>query len=145
MFSFLLAANILKNSQGFFAACRFKFYMIINYINQFHAAVSFNTPWKHQKFKGFLMFLGGIEWDQWHEMGWLKRYISVKQTNTHRKKIFILEWSIICQFGLQRMEIKFKQSCEKMNNKILILNLVDSFFPRYCETSEDLDHVLTYA
>ena len=91
------------------------------------------------------MFLGGIEWDQWHEMGWLKRYISVKQTNTHRKKIFILEWSIICQFGLQRMEIKFKQSCEKMNNKILILNLVDSFFPRYCETSEDLDHVLTYA
>ena len=50
--------------------------------------------------------------------------------HTHRNKIFILEWSIICQFGLQRIEIKFKQSCEKMNNKILILNLANSFSPR---------------
>ena len=30
--------------------------------------VSFNTPWKHQKTSGFLMFLGGIERDWWHEM-----------------------------------------------------------------------------
>ena len=32
---------------------------------------SFYTPWKHQKTSGFLMFSGGIERDQWHEMGQL--------------------------------------------------------------------------
>ena len=26
-------------------------------------------PWKHQKAKAFLIFLGGIERDQWHETG----------------------------------------------------------------------------
>ena len=31
--------------------------------------ISFNTPWKHQNTSGFRMFLGGIERDQWHEMG----------------------------------------------------------------------------
>ena len=30
---------------------------------------SFYTPWKHKKTFGFLMFLGGIERDQWHENG----------------------------------------------------------------------------
>ena len=34
------------------------------FINPFHAMVSFYT----QKTKGFLMFSGGIEKDQWHEM-----------------------------------------------------------------------------
>ena len=33
--------------------------------------VSFDTPWKHQKTFGFL-FSGGIERDQWHEMGYRK-------------------------------------------------------------------------
>ena len=32
--------------------------------------VSFYTPWKHQKTRGFLMFPRGIEKDKWHEMGW---------------------------------------------------------------------------
>ena len=27
------------------------------------------TPWKHQKTSAFLMFSGGIERDQWHEIG----------------------------------------------------------------------------
>ena len=30
--------------------------------------VSFNTSWKHQKISGFIMFSGGIERNQWHEM-----------------------------------------------------------------------------
>ena len=105
-FSFSLASDILKNSQRFFSACRFKFYMIINYI------------------KG--------------------KYIFVKRTNTHRKEIFILEWSIIYQCEYPRMETKFEQSCTKINKKILILNFMDSFyFFRYCETSENFDHILT--
>ena len=29
---------------------------------------SFYTSWKHQKTKGFLMFSGGIEREQWQEM-----------------------------------------------------------------------------
>ena len=34
----------------------------------FMPLVSFYTSWKHQKISGFLMFLGGIERDHWHEM-----------------------------------------------------------------------------
>ena len=30
--------------------------------------VDFYTPWKHQKTTGFLMLLGGVERDYWHEM-----------------------------------------------------------------------------
>ena len=35
----------------------------------FMPLVSFNTPWKHQKTKRFLIFSGGTERDQWYEMG----------------------------------------------------------------------------
>ena len=31
--------------------------------------ISFYHPEKHQKTSGFLMFSGGIERDEWHEMG----------------------------------------------------------------------------
>ena len=36
----------------------------------FMPLISFNTPWEHRKTRGFLMFLGSIERDQWHEMFW---------------------------------------------------------------------------
>ena len=36
-------------------------------LTHFMPQVSFNTPWKHQKTFGFLMFSGGIERDLWHE------------------------------------------------------------------------------
>ena len=29
----------------------------------------FYTPWKHQKAKGILVFLGCIKWEHWLEMG----------------------------------------------------------------------------
>ena len=48
-------------------------------LTHFMPLVSFDTPWKHQKTEGFLMFSGAIEWDQWHEMGqkwWLILFIS---------------------------------------------------------------------
>ena len=35
----------------------------------FMPLVSFDTTWKHLKPFGFLIFSGGIERDQWHEMG----------------------------------------------------------------------------
>ena len=35
----------------------------------FMPLISFDTPWKHQKTSGFLMFSGGMKRDQWHEMG----------------------------------------------------------------------------
>ena len=40
----------------------------IKKITYFMLLVSFYTPWKHQKTTGFLMFLGGIERNQWHIM-----------------------------------------------------------------------------
>ena len=36
--------------------------------------ISLDTPWKHQKTRGFLMFSGGIKRVQWHEMGKAKRW-----------------------------------------------------------------------
>ena len=38
-------------------------------LTHFVPLISFDTPWKHQKTSGFLMFSGGITRDQWHEMG----------------------------------------------------------------------------
>ena len=38
--------------------------------------VPFDTPKKHQKTTGFLMFLGGIERDQWHEMSYFLPMVS---------------------------------------------------------------------
>ena len=44
-------------------------YVNIAAFNPIHASGSFYTPWKHQKIRGFLMFPGVLERDQWHEMG----------------------------------------------------------------------------
>ena len=49
--------------------------------------VSFYTPRKHQKTFGFLMFSGGLEKDQWYEMGQAGSRLSLKVS---------LERSIIC-------------------------------------------------
>ena len=39
-------------------------------LTYFMPFVSFDSPCKHQKTSGFLMFSGGIERGQWHEMGY---------------------------------------------------------------------------
>ena len=45
-------------------------------LTHFMSLFSFCTPFKRQKTIGFLIFLGGIERDLWHEMGylWNKEY-----------------------------------------------------------------------
>ena len=43
------------------------------------------TPSKHQKTSGFLLFSGGIERDQWHEMGLKKRLASSLLKSLGRK------------------------------------------------------------
>ena len=54
---------------------RYKFqkYLNINVLDSclthFMPLISFDTPLKHQKTSGFLMFSGVIKRDQWHEMG----------------------------------------------------------------------------
>ena len=46
------------------------FFIISQYtLIHFMPLVSFYTPSKHQKTYGFLMFSGGVERDQWHELG----------------------------------------------------------------------------
>ena len=40
-----------------------------NELTHFMPLISFDTPRKHQKTRGFLLFSGVIERDQWHEMG----------------------------------------------------------------------------
>ena len=38
-------------------------------LTYFMSLISFDTPLKHQKARGFVMFSGGIIRDQWYEMG----------------------------------------------------------------------------
>ena len=35
----------------------------------------FNSPLKHQKKKGFLIFSGGFKWEHWPEMGYRQNII----------------------------------------------------------------------
>ena len=42
--------------------------LLTNRLTDFMPLISFYTPWKHQKTKGFLMFSAGMERDQWHEV-----------------------------------------------------------------------------
>ena len=41
----------------------------ITHIIHFMPLISFDTRWKHQKTRGFLMISGGTKRDQWHEIG----------------------------------------------------------------------------
>ena len=43
--------------------------MLIITLTHFIPPASFDTPLNHQRIKGFVMFSGGIERDQWDEMG----------------------------------------------------------------------------
>ena len=38
-------------------------------LTNFRPMLPFYTPWKHQKTKSFLVFSGGIKWENWREMG----------------------------------------------------------------------------
>ena len=46
-------------------------------LTHFMRLVSFYTPWKHQKTKGFLMFSGGLERDR--GMKWVKQTVSYEK------------------------------------------------------------------
>ena len=39
-------------------------------LTHFMPLVSYYMPWKHEKTFGFFMFSGGVERNQWHEIGW---------------------------------------------------------------------------
>ena len=45
-----------------------------SYLTHFTPLISFDTPRKHQKTSGSLMFSGDIKRDQWHE--WVNIYYS---------------------------------------------------------------------
>ena len=48
----------------------------LNLLTHFMQVIFFDTPWKHQKTRGFLRFSGGIKKDHWHEMGDIDSIIS---------------------------------------------------------------------
>ena len=39
-------------------------------LTYFYAMFPINTPWKHQKNFGFLVFSGSIKWEHWTEINW---------------------------------------------------------------------------
>ena len=54
-------------------------------LTYFMSLISFFTPWKLQKTRGFLVFSGILERDQWHDIGWNVRQF--KQTQIVRRFI----------------------------------------------------------
>ena len=50
-------------------------------LTHFMSLVSLYIPWKYQKTSGFLMFSGGIEINQWHEMGYCRGLFFWKSLN----------------------------------------------------------------
>ena len=57
--------------------------------------VYFYTPWKHQKTSVFLMFLGGIERDQWHEMGKIIKTFVLLIEFFSSQNLFWFSWVLI--------------------------------------------------
>ena len=51
------------------ASCKYYIYTFQEKITHFMSLVLFHISSKYHKTYGFLMFSGGIERDQWHEMG----------------------------------------------------------------------------
>ena len=41
----------------------------LDFLTRFMPLISFDTPWKDQKTRGFLIFTGGTKRNQWHEIG----------------------------------------------------------------------------
>ena len=55
------SSSFLRNTFEWFTS-------IVLLLIHFIVLVSFYAPWKHQQSSGFLIFSGGIERDQWHEI-----------------------------------------------------------------------------
>ena len=66
----------------------------------FMQLVLFCTPWKHQKSSSFLMFSGGIERYQWHE---------IKRLSKTPKDFFYIGWLSLRVDGLT--EVYGKSDC----------------------------------
>ena len=92
-------------------------------LNHFMPMFSFYPPWKHQKIRDFLMLLGGLERDQWHEMGQRRKLfpwrtstlgliLSTGLDGRQEKNFAKLTWSILntnlhsTSSSLQRRMIK---------------------------------------
>ena len=53
----------------FMYAINFSNLIFASYLTYLIPLFSYYTPWKHQKTRSFLMFLGDTEKNQWHEIG----------------------------------------------------------------------------
>ena len=84
----------------------------VRQLTHFMPLVSFYASWKRQKTSGFLMFLGGIEGDQWHEMSLylLLKIISIKKL--WKTEMYILWYLIFCCCGCNDLLIKNKPKYE---------------------------------
>ena len=82
-------------SQCAIVSCCFNKTFGCNFLIHFMLLISFDTPWKHPKTWGFLIFSGGIESEQWHKMGktestQLKTQIQQKKSEVWPTLIYII-------------------------------------------------------
>ena len=52
------------------SATQAEVYYIVRILTCFIPLFPFCTPWKYQKTRGFLIFSGGVEREQWYEIGY---------------------------------------------------------------------------
>ena len=55
-------------------------------LTYFMPLISFYIPWKHYKTFGFSLFSGGIERDQWHEMGYKQKTLTEHKIFSKQKQ-----------------------------------------------------------
>lgn len=63
-----LPANLSRRRNPLEFYCQLKFFKTLNSLTHSMSQVSFYTPWKYQKTRGFIFFSGGIERDQCRQM-----------------------------------------------------------------------------
>ena len=103
----------------------------------FHATGLFLYPLKHQKTSCFLMFSGGIERNQWHELGWivwcrillLIFWVVVCQDSTKKKKACQLLFSIL-EIFMRRSNIykALQKRVKNLDPIFLPVEITDFFF-----------------
>ena len=79
-----LACEMIKNlNYSLYLYCQ---------LTLFTPLTSFDTPWKHQKTRVFLMFSGGIKRNQWHEKpGLPHRHKIIKCHQKVKFRIFVIK------------------------------------------------------
>ena len=92
----------------------------------FHATGLFLYPLKHQKTSCFLMFSGGIERNQWHELGWI----------VWCRILLLIFWVVVCQDSTKK-----KKACQLLFSILEIFMRCSNIYKALQKRVKNLDPI----